>query len=189
MDSIQRVIIILITFTVFVIMAIVINNPDRTISKNGDMENQRNEERIVMENVNYVEIKGSQPVFKITAERGDFSFSSGEGTVEKIKGEIFLQNNRTVSVDGDRGVIKENGDTIVLQDNITGIMGDGTEFNTESMTYKVKENRIFTNAPIWLKDRTGTMTATSMEANLDRDIIRFVGDVEATIRNVNSQRK
>ncbi len=80
------------------------------------------------------------------------------------------------------GRITENGNLLILEDNVSGTMEDGTEFTSDSISYRVHENIILSEHPVSLRNRTGTINASSMKINLNDDIIQFSGNVDAIIK-------
>jgi len=183
MNDFTKIIILLITFIIFTITIILINSPGRPTPVNTTPYDElKKEERIVMKDIDYREMKKSQILFKISAEKGNFYFNSGEGKIENIKGEIYFSENKTMSIKCKNGRVTENGNLFILENNVSGTMEDGTEFTSESMSYLVRENIILSQQPVSLKNRTGTISASSMKVNLNEDIIQFSGNVDAIIK-------
>lgn len=183
MNDFNKIIIILLIFIVVILSAIMINIPvtSTTSASTGTNENN-NEESVVMDTITYREIKESQTVFKVTARKGFFSFSRGEGRIENISGEIYLPENRIVSIKSDSGTILDNGTRIVLEKNVTGRMEDGTLFSSRSITYMVKENLLVTEDPVSLLHPAGTINAGRMNVDLNENKIHFGNNVNAVIK-------
>lgn len=183
MTDFTKIIILLTIFIIFIMTALLINRPGKAIPDNAIADNEfKKQESIIMKDVDYREMKGSQTLFKISAEKGSFSFNSGEGKIENINGEIYLQRNKTMLIKGKNGRVTENGNIVILEDNVSGTMDDGTEFTSKSMSYLVRDNIIVSEQPVSLRNQTGTISASSMKVNLNDDIIQFSGNVDAIIK-------
>jgi LPS export ABC transporter protein LptC len=183
MTDFTKVIILLLIFIVFIITALLINRPGSPISDSTiTCDELKTEESILMKDINYQEIKGSRTLYKISAETGKFSFSNGEGTIENINGEIYFSEDKAMLIKGNHGRVTENGNIVILEDNVLGTMDDGTEFTSESMSYLVRDNTILSERPVSLRNKTGTISASSMKVNLKDDTIRFSGNVDAIIK-------
>lgn len=178
-----KIIILLIIFIVFMMAAILINRPGRPIPYNTIAHDElKREESILMRDIDYLEMKGSQTLFKISAEKGSFFFNSGEGNIENINGEIYLSENKTMLIKCENGRVTENGNLVILEDNVSGTMEDGTEFTSDSMTYLVKDNILLSEQPVSLRNKIGTISASSMKVNLNDEKIQFSGNVDAIIK-------
>ncbi len=183
MSDLNKIIILLIILITFIMAALLINTPVKHTAENTSAyEELKREESVIMEGIDYREIKGSQILFRISAEKGNFSFSRGEGDVQNINGEIYLPEERNLIIKSKSGRVAENGNLVILKDNVSITMADGTEFTSESMSYNVHENIILTEYPVSLRNKTGTIKASSMKINLNDDIIQFSGNVDAVIK-------
>lgn len=183
MRDFAKIIIFLTILILFIMFAILINRPGKVLSDNEIADNElKKQESITLQGLDYMEMKGSQTLFKISAEKGSFSFNSGEGKIENINGEVYLKENRTIFIKGKHGRIIDNGKIVILEDNVTGTMEDGAEFTSKSMSYIARDNIIVSDQPVSLRDQTGTISASSMRVNLNDNIIQFSGNVDAIIK-------
>ncbi len=183
MRDYAKIIIFLISLILLIMMALLINRPGKALPDSEIADNElKKQESIIMQGLDYREIKGSQILFKISAEKGSFSFNSGEGKIENINGEIYLKENRTIFIKGKNGKIIENGKIVILEDNVSGTMEDGTEFTSKSISFLARDNIIVSEQPVSLRNQIGTISALSMRVNLNDDIIQFSGNVDAIIK-------
>lgn len=175
---------ILLTLIIVVSLIIIIMKFMKPSPKPLDEKSQgvKNEEMVLISGINYIEMKKSDLLYKISAEKGNFSFDRGEGELEKIDGEIYLKDGRIIKLQGKSGRIVEKGEKIILRDSVRGTMDDETELSSEEMYYIAKDHFIAADSPVSLKNRFGDIKASSMFVNLRDDVIRFSGEVDAVIK-------
>jgi LPS export ABC transporter protein LptC len=138
--------------------------------------------------LDFSEMRGSEKLWNLTAERADYDKDTGAAQLVKVKAEIFGSKTGGMVITAETGSYDETRRLVLMQKQVHAVTRKGMVFDTEQLEYRTGPGLILTDRPVKVVDGRLTLTARSMEMTLSDEQVRFTGTVNAVIEGYHANR-
>ena len=138
--------------------------------------------------LNFSEMKGSEKLWDLTAERADYDKEAALAKLTGVRTEIYDGKAGGLTITSKKGSYHEAQHLVTMQEKVHAVTKKGMVFDTEQLEYRSGPGLVITHHPVKVVDGRLTLTAQGMEMSLQNEDVRFRGAVHAVIEGVHAKR-
>jgi len=130
-------------------------------------------------NVHYTEVGDSGMKWEITADAARYRKKENLALFEKVQVRLIMKDGRIFVMKGDRGVLNTLSRDVEIEGNVGIVSENGDRISTDRLLYRDVGKRIETDRPVMMESRSVRISGVGMILTLDEKKVTLLSQVRA----------
>lgn len=131
---------------------------------------------LVVTGMTFVGSRGGERDLVVEAERARLDPLTSVATLEGVHAVVEEEGGRPgMDVSCQRGELSTRTSDLLAEGEVRGSIGDGRRFATSWVRYDHRRRLAYTDAPVWIEDRFGTLRGGGFRYHADQARFRLLG--------------
>jgi LPS export ABC transporter protein LptC len=130
-------------------------------------------------NVHYTEVGNSGMKWEITADTARYQKKENLALFEKVKVRLIMKDGRVFLMNGDRGMLNTQSRDVEIEGNVGIVSENGDRISTDRLLYRDAGKRIETDRPVIMENRSVRISGVGMILTLDEKKVTLLSQVRA----------
>lgn len=130
-------------------------------------------------NVHYTEVGNSGMKWEITADTARYQKKENLALFEKVKVRLIMKDGRVFAMNGDRGILNTQSRDVEIEGNVGIVSENGDRISTDRLLYRDAGRRIETDRPVIMENRSVRISGVGMILTLDDKKVTLLSQVRA----------
>lgn len=136
----------------------------------------------------FSEMRGSEKLWDLAAERAEYDKDSGIAQLETVKADIYEGKAGGMKITSTSGSFDEKAKLVQMRTKVRVVTQKGMVLDTEQLEYRTVPGVITTTSPVSVRDGRLTLHARGMIMSLHEETVRFNGPVDAVIEGYHAKK-
>jgi LPS export ABC transporter protein LptC len=132
-----------------------------------------------VKDVRYTEVGDSGMKWEITADTAWYRKKENLALFEKVKVRLVMKDGRVFVMNGDRGRLNTESRDMEIDGNVGIVSENGDRISTDRLLYRNAGKRIETDRPVVMENRSVRISGVGMILTLDEKKITLLSQVRA----------
>jgi LPS export ABC transporter protein LptC len=144
---------------------------------------QKTKATLSIQNFRHTATQNGQRKWSLEASSASLYSNEKRAELSDISAVFFINENKTISLTADAGVLQVDTNNISISGNIVVKFSDYV-MTTEHLNYAHKSHIINATTPVNIAGNTMTLKANAMSYNLNTETVKCSGGVEGTFKQM-----
>lgn len=136
----------------------------------------------------FSEMRGSEKLWDLAAERAEYDKDSGVAQLETVKTDIYEGKAGGMEITSKTGTFDEKAKLVQMRTRVRVVTQKGMVLDTDQLDYRTVPGLITTTSPVVVRDGRLTLHARGMTMSLHDETVRFNGPVDAVIEGYHGKK-